>query len=435
MTPIPPVPNPLPYTLLSLDRFAQILGINPANFNSATGGSIFSGSQCSDLWYQHDWQNYDRVSRECLANAILEAETDLMKVVQYPLAPIWIAEEVHPYPTHHRTDVYGGVLNNRYQHKGLHTNLYKVLSGGIRAVTLVESGIVPTYLDLDHDGLFETARISCATTETDVREIKVYFHDMAGEQEWEIRPCKTKKIVAGTFTADFWLWQLIEPSLREEFSSGDDVTPIDISGGSAFIPGDPFGNPVTQDVPAVLPNSVVDEVDVYREYNDNTANSVELYWEDSDDIGYDTQTGTLIVRDPELGWVVPSPATYNTDWITQPFTCGREPDLVKLWYQAGNVDTRYYQSKSFDPLSDYWAKIIAMVATARLDRDICGCGCGNTETMFAYWREDMTLSDAGKSHYVNFSGDTLDNPLGTHRGEVMAWNKIRTETKLDGVAL
>lgn len=409
--------QPLPYTWLSLDRYAQILGITPASFNTATGGTIFPASgDCSDIWFQHDWQAYDRASREGLVLAIYEAEQDLMEAVGYPLAPHWIAEEGHPYPHHHRTELYGGVLNNRYNYKGLHTNLYKVLAGGIRAVTLVQSGIVPTYLDLDGDGLFETARISCATTLTDVREVRVYFHDQSGEREWEIRPCRTKRISAGTFTADFWTWQLIDPNEREDFPTDTALQPISIS-----------GNP---------PSHVVGEVDAYREYNDNTAVSMTVYWEDADVSGYQTQTGNIIVRDPELGWVVPNPATYDStlaDWTADSFTYGVEPDLVKIWYQAGNVDTRYYQSKSFDPLSEFWAKIIAMVATCRLDRAPCACGCANAQAQFDNWRHDLALQEPGHSHGLKFVD--LDNPLGTHAGEIMAWNKIRKESILEGVAL
>lgn len=146
----------------------------------------------------------------------------------------------------------------------------------------------------------------------------------------------------------------------------------------------------------------------------------------------------MLVRDPQDGVVFPMVATYDaTDgWIESGLTLGREPDLIKLWYYAGNIGQKYLQNKSHDPLDDQFALWIAMVATARLERTICSCECGNTANMFNHWREDLAEVPGGSTRYLDFSSGILDNPLGTHRGEVEVWKKIkRYHISLSGAAV
>ena len=91
-------------TLLSLDRYASIMGIVPAHFNGAyapSSGStgVFPISQgCKDVWYQHAWQRFDALSREDLAIAIYDAEKDIEAELGYSPGPKWVTNEVHPYP-------------------------------------------------------------------------------------------------------------------------------------------------------------------------------------------------------------------------------------------------------------------------------------------------------------------------------------------------
>jgi hypothetical protein len=117
-------------------------------------------------------------------------------------------------------------------------------------------------------------------------------------------------------------------------------------------------------------------------------------------------------------------------------TLGREPDLIKLWYYAGNIGQKYFQNLSYDPLDDQFALWIAMVATPRLNRTVCSCECGETAGRFDYWREDLAEVPAGTTRFMDFTSDLLNNPLGTHRGEVEVWKKIRRfNSNLGGAAV
>ncbi len=418
-------------TLLSLDRFARLLGIAPPNFNSATCNPFFMGdSGCQDVFWQYGWQDHDRTSREEIAEAIRSAEEDMTECLGFPMAPIWIAEEVKSYPRHYRPEVYRGIYNIRDQHVGLKVKQGLVNGGGVRGLTLINNNVVPVYTDADADGFFETATITAATTVTEVNELKVYFHGHAGDMEWEIRMPRTKTLSGGVFTATFYTWQLVNPTLWESFpQSGVDIVPIDLA-----------GNP---------PTNVVTRVNVYREFNDYTQTTAEFWWESQPitnvisgitgcvECGHVIQAGCLLVQDPDVGIVAPTPATYDAvedEWTADCLTIDREPDLVKVWYQAGDIDQKYLQGRTYDPLSDYWARMIAMVATARLDKELCGCGCGDTASKFTLWRTDMTSSEGGKGRSVDWN--LLDNPLGIHFGEVEVWKKIkRNHIRLGGAAV
>jgi hypothetical protein len=408
-------------TLLSLDRYAQILGIPPPSFNQGYSAVVFpQTASCSQVWFQYPWQNHDAVSREDLAREIANAERDIADVMGYWPAPKWIAQEVHRFPRHHRPDVYGvGGKNVRGQRKSIRTNYGKIISPGQRQPDYLGTpSVAALTLDYDSaDGIAdydETVTVTQATALTDECEVKVYFAGHNGEPEWEIRPARTKAIAGdGTFTATFWAWQLIDPDLWEALPT-EGFTAIDLD----------------DDV-------YVDEVDVYREYTDTTATSSAFYWEPQPSttaicsacLGtgcvacqLTEQTGCLYIRDAERGIVVPAPASYDsTDgaWESSAYSLCRDPDEVKVYYYAGALSDLNLRGSSCEPLSGWWAYTIAMLATARLERPFCKCG--NSEALARSWMEDLAYVGE-TSHNVAF--ELLSNPFGTRRGEMQAWQRV-----------
>jgi len=420
------------YTLLSLDRYFAIMGINPAHANGAAASTVMPYADCcADIFFQYDWQFSSRVGRESLARTIAGAEQDLADVLGYWPAPRWISEEVQMFPRHHRPDVlsFGG-LDGRAYSKAMRARYGRIIAGGQRAVSPV--GTVTTAGgDLVYSGpvggVVDTVTVEIDTDETDPRLVKVYFAGHAGDPEWEIRPARTKAIAAGTFTATFWPWQFIDPDLWEALPTGDEPAPIDYD---------------EQTVPGTYDN-LVTSADVYVEWNDSTDDGATFYWEPEtaalQALGnlvctcsnsglciacqMTTQTGCLHVRDPMNGMVVASPATYNDSsgsWESSCFAVCREPDFVKLWYYSGDIDGRYLNSKSYDPLSPYWAETIAWLATARLDRPFCNCD--RVQDMVAHLQADM--AQLGGPFSYNATLEQLNCPWGTRRGAVMAWQRV-----------
>jgi hypothetical protein len=132
----------------------------------------------------------------------------------------------------------------------------------------------------------------------------------------------------------------------------------------------------------------------------------------------------LIARDVNASMVVPMPGEYdavNAYWNKSSWTVGREPDIVKFWYRCGAQSDLYLKGRSCDSLSEFWARIIAEMATARLERPFCSCG--NLQALADDLRQDLTASEGNTRRFV--TADTLDSPLGTRKGEVTAWTKIK----------
>jgi hypothetical protein len=407
------------WTLLSLDRYFQIIGMNPSHANSAATGTTMSVARnaCQDVWTQWPWQNVGRVSREDLAEAIADAERDIAEALGWWPAPIWTTEEVQPYPRHYRPEVLGtDGVNNRGLYQPVRAKWGHVIAPGVRTVDGCQNVRI-AYSDADGDGLNETATVTATdATWTDVREIKVYFENHNDEQVWEVRPARTKTLTAaGVFTATFWSWQLIDPDLWEALPQELEPEAIDWSDAT----------------------NLEADADICREYNDTTEVSATFYWEPNPcnlpvpcscggtgcaACQLTTQDGCLHVRDAKGGLVVPQPGAYDSDeeaWASDCFTVCRDPDYVKLWYYSGLISDEYLRSTSMDPLGNWLAMSIAQIATARLQKPLCSCS--NVTALADEWRQDLSITGPGGAM---LSEAALDNPFGTRRGEVVAWKRI-----------
>ncbi len=420
------IAQPIKPTLLSLPYYAQIMGINPVHFQGAIGDPIWPvvSANCNDIWPRYSWQNADQVSHEDLARAIYDAEQEIARALGFYPAPYWIAQEVHEWPRHYRRDVWRrGGRNLRGARASIQARFGKFIQGGQRAVTPVCAastvGLTLQYLDLDGDGFSETARINVPTDFTDPCELKVYFYDTGGVQEWEIRPARSKVISGGFLVAEFDSWLFVDPDLRSFYPTMAGFQAVDISTTANF----------------------VTTVDVYREYNDYTASAATFLWEpDPSNLlaslcgscggtgcpacGLSSQEGCLHVRQTDNGMVVPAPGTYNEtteQWDQDAFTECRDPDHVSLYYFAGELNDRWRSNASCEMLSNWWAHAIAWMATARLERPFCSCG--NVEALAADLRIDLARNQPDRSFQLDFN--MLSNPFGTRRGEMRAWLRVK----------
>lgn len=432
------VSEPLKYTWLSRDYFAKIQGINPVLFRGATAESIgvfpLAHNRNNDLWPRYSWQDADRISHEDLARAIYDAEQDIARVVKYPLMPDWIAQDVKMYPRHHRPDVWQvGGLDVRGARKSVILDNGKLITPGQRSTTLIGTATVGggslAYADEDGDGFAETATITMATTLTNACEIKVYMPSTGGVQEWEIREPRSKSISGGIFTAVFFSWLFINPDLQSVFPSTSDFSAIDIGTVANY----------------------VSSVDVYREFTNTTSASVTFFWEPHPPWLFGvcgicgtagctacvltTQDGCFHIRNAHLGEAVPTPATFDAttgNWNATQFSVCRDPDQVRLYYQAGDLSNENLAGRTCQPLSNWWAQTIAWIATARLERPFCAGT--NVLSLTKKFQKDMALT--GAESFQISEGD-LDNPFGTRVGEVMAWRRVKkiATKRTTGVAI
>jgi hypothetical protein len=402
------------------------MGVNPVHFQGAYTDTAFPVSQntCSDIWPQHSWQFSDHVSREDVARAIYDAEEDIARIIGYYPAPKWICQEVRNFDRYHRRDMWRrGLRNVRGDRVSVQTEYTKVIQPGRRATTLIDTATTGggslVYSDEDGDGFAETATVTLATTLTDVCELKVYFSDTSADPAWEIRPPRSKTITGGNVQFVFDSWLFIDPDVQAAYPTVAGFEAIDISSV----------------------NNYVSSVDVYREYTDSTAASAVFMWEPQpqglDTVSFcctlcsgsgcpacvlTTQDGCLHIRDAERGYVVPTPAAYNSttaQWDQSTYDQCRDATMVSMYYYAGEYDNRWLCGHTCEPLSNFWAHTIAWIATARLDRD--PCQCGTVQKFFDHLRQDLAMVGE-QSHQLD--PELLANPLGTRRGEIMAWQRM-----------
>ena len=410
-------------TLLALDRFAQILGINGAHFNMAQKSNLMPArGSCTDIWMQFSWQEADRVSRDDLAMTINEVESEIAEAIGFWPAPMWISDEMHQFPRHYRRTVIGSGINVRGFHKGFRAKWGKFIQAGQRAVTLIDTATVVggelVYSDEDGDGLAETATITVTTTVTDICEVKVYFTDENGAQEWEIRPARSKTLAAGVATLVFWAWQFVLPATWDQLTTENDIEAVDFTVAANLAIG----------------------VEVYREFTDFTVVSAQLFFENEHlhripilcstcsgtgcpACTLTVQDGCIHVRDVDTGLVVPVAATFDEDaeqWVEQTFADCREPDIVKIFYYAGDLDNRFLRGDTCDPLSNFWAQTIAYMAVARLERPLCACA--NVTALANKLQRNLAFADTKEGFAV--APADLENPFGTHLGELTAWKRV-----------
>lgn len=398
-------------TLLSLSQYAQIMRLDPLHFAQGVS-TVRPEGACSDVWFQYDWQDHDKVSRDQVARVIQEAERDLADALGWWPAPTWISEERHVYPHPQRTDIVNYLgLNARGLYKTLQLKRGYVIAGGVRATELLGKASYTTE-DVDNDGFDEWATFTLTVdADLDPCEVHAYFKEYSAgdlntrtdystgaDDTWEVRPIYTT-LSGTTLTVRIHTWELFRPYLTE-------------------------GLNVTRPIDADDADSYVDELVFYRVYND-PSNQVTFGWSnemdcDSPACAWSTQTGCIKVKERRNAHVIPEPGTYNAD--TDAYTAAdwaenTEPDLVWVNYYAGWVPE--FQ-RGCNQVDDFWAKVIARLATSRLDAILCTCADVSKTVQFL--QQDLALVTKERS-FQNVP-DVLNNPFGSLRGEVEAWKRV-----------
>ena len=410
-------------TILPLLTYASVMGINPIQFMSGVAINYFPSSGSTDRWVQYPWQDELKVSRNELADEIYRAERDIAAELRYWPGPVWIEDSEILYPQYYRKG-YVGLFGHdaNHQMKSVKLTYGNFITGGKRAVSFINTATTAAgsleYLDLDNDGLYETARITVATSLTNPCEVNVYFADKNGTQEWEIRPLKTRTISGGDFVATVDSWALISPDLL------------------AALPGTlPSG---FDPIDAENLNNYVAEVDVYREYTDPSEQCVML-WNGSTNCacggtgcsvcGFIEQTACLVPGEQITGLTRIVPATYDIGggtWTGAEFSGGYEPAKVRVSYLSG--------LNEIDPTTGCVsvprdiAMAITYMTTARLSRPLCTKSI-TLRAREKELKEDLIFVQPGGEMTRFITREIMNCPFGTRYGELEAWRIIRSRLK------
>lgn len=397
-------------TKLPLATFARILGIHPLHFEGvAYTPTDRTANICQSAMPQYSWQANDRISREEIGLAIANAEEMIEQQLRFRLLPSWESDEWKQAARPSPSNFHGySAVDIRGHASTVEASWGHIISGGIEAKTLLAAGQPINWSDEDGDGLEELGTVVVAGVSSAVAacEAEIYYPGHDGDAEWQIRPA-TAALVGTTLTITFKRELCIVEDILESLNDPD---PADYSDDTDFL----------------------DEVDVYRHYN-NPATQATLMWEPSGCYNcqmsgcslcaYSVQTGCLHLRSTPkqavLGW---SPGEYDAN--TNAFTpgalvMGRSPDLVRLYYYAGLTPKR----GCINVMEPVWARAVAYLACALLDRPLCDC----TTNVWERWREDLAVLSGG-DQTVTFSFGTREAaaacPFGTTRGALYAWQRV-----------
>lgn len=379
-------------TLLPLDTWAAIMGVNPWEFNQVGEGfPVANMAQCPYVWFQYPWQQ-DFLSREELARAIGKAEQMLANHLNYWPAPKYLTDEPHPYPAPFNNTLYGYSGTPRGQWKAVRLNYGKIQAGGLMARSAIQAGAAIVLSDNDGDTVNDRFTITVPTALTDPAEIAVYFaaadrNNVAVTEAWRIRPV--------------------------------DVT---ISGGNAVITGHPsllvkpdlttVVNPSTLNVTTAA--NFVTTADVYRLYTDDRSTTAspsqgKAFWADPDCNTVPCTDQWLPVclgnRNAEAGMVTPD---YWQNGLYCP-PSGREPDRLLVNYVAGEPLVNGH-------MNDSMADVVAHLATALLP--VRECGCAASHRIIAYWQDIESFQTKGMV-------PATKTPFGAQRGAVYAWERVQ----------
>ncbi len=406
-------------TKLSLDAWARIMGINPLHFAGVQIDEI-QRTGCDSAFYQHEWQTSDAVSREEIARAIAQSESMIEDVLGYRLLPSWETDEWNPTVRPNIPEMWNlGHVDVRGYPMSLQARWGHFVSGGIESREIVSEGEAIVYASTrpPADYADEGTVGPVVTVALDPQEIQIFYPGKAGDDAYRIEPTSVE-ISAGSVTITF---------ARHLAVTEDIIESMDLKAATG-------GNRIALGGTA---DNFLATVDVYRVYND-PQQQVSFLWQSVGNCsvcggsgtscascGYATQTGCLaLTADPKFSRVVYRPATWSDtdqDFTDTAWAVAREPDLVRLYYLAGLRDKNRPNERI--TMAGEWQRAVAYLSAGMLTRQPCNCA----QNQWRHWSEDLALVQGGLEQMSRFQTTRriLNNPFGTSRGAVNAWQMVQ----------
>lgn len=369
-------------TLLSLDQFANIMGIPPIHFVQGVSTGYPDDMGCSSVWFQYTWQAPGKASREELARAIANAEAMIAQLMGFWPAPKWLEDTRKPYP---RQSSRWDTTHMYHCGRAIETEWGRVIAGGRRKVDAIALNVAVTYpVDLD-TGMATLATTWVGAIPQQAEEVAV-FPSTDTQPQLRIRDLEVSIGAGGVVSIRGRPARFVDPALWE-------------------LPG-----PIDGDALA----SYLTTVNIYRVYNSTDGNDyapAEFGWQTYASTSLVTDYGILRDWTPGSGMVTPVPATWDGS-VWTPTVCLPcwEMRTVQLFYLAG------VPRDTFGRIADPFARAIAALATALLTDPVCGCS--QAEKMSTWWQ-----SAPQPREQVAYG--QLNCPWGVKRG---AWEAYRLLT-------
>lgn len=411
-------------TLLPLDIFRDQIGYSPFHFwQLASNDAAPVTAGCNDLMRQYNWQNVDAVGRHEITEYIKTAEDRLKDYLNYSVAPEYVANEAK-----------GSFC---FQHN-CYPKLIKVDSGNLLSIgeeTWSEIGQANlVYYDSDGDGINDLWTCTFADTATDPADIAIHFTQADrleaytdsdySDCQYQIRPVNVTRLDANTLQARGRAWLMVRPQMYEgsKYSPGSNPNQFGVDSSGAIDPTDP--------------NNFVSQVSFFKRTITNSNQAALIYNSGSGTLQtfqltatiYDSDTGTVLLT-PQAGGM---PCSCGMDWFGTAILPGYMG--MGLWYARDGIQRPAAQIQISYRAGAYlksWQTIVTRLALAEMRRPICACERANQEVF--YWQEDLARAGGAMEEQFRIGDKALNNYLGTRRGQVYAWNRIKNLQLVRGV--
>lgn len=273
-----------------------------------------------------------------------------------------------------------------------------IIEGGQRAMTLIDDSAAIVYSDEDGDGVLDTGTITVTAAQLAAagavrEEVAIYFPERDGNDA-------------------FWIpdVQLVDVPL-----TGD----VDIIGRRSLFVELPLWD-VADDIDLSVNANFIDEVEVYRRYND-PSEQAQVVWQGGAMAGCSTtlcadtcQDACMNIEEKRLGVVRTVPATYSSgSWSLASFQVARLPDKARLWYRHGLLLVDLWNKIQLQPSI---AEAIARLANTYLPA--APCGCDQTQYRWQRDREEQDINTYDTAMAMSCFGSTM-------KGAVFAWGVVK----------
>lgn len=396
--------------LVSVYEWSQIMGFNPfwvAQIGEPATLLQSDIGQCESVFVQTASQFNQRLSREDVAQSLLDAQTVISDwALTYP-APAYHQETV-PYPRPSRLDYPQQWSGATYRLKPIPARYGNIQSLGVPVDTLIEAGAVVAFADPYSDGvdtLFEV--VVTVPAGTVASEVVAFYTagdtpDNLSQADMQIYPLKVT-ISGNTATIQGHVTQIV---LVENYGKLRPV-PLDAT--------DPI---------------YAEELDIYRRTIDLSQGGT-LIWDN--DGGCPDPPCTFSVSDAcfyatnaALGYVTPVPGVYDTmeaEYTRLYPSQWRAPDRVIMNVISG------LPRNSSGMVASPWREAICYLATSQMPQQKT-CGCADADTVMHYYRS-MPIGDDGT---LQVSQDTI-SAVSTelrciaNRGAIKAYQMLTTDVQ------
>lgn len=361
----------------SLLEWSTLIGFNPyyvAQVGTPANLLANDVGQCENVFFQTAAQRNDHLSREDIAQALLDAEQTLAEKALTYAAPTFEAYPVS-YPRPSRLDYTQLWSGSTGRLKPVAYKYGNIITMGLPVDTLLQANVAITPADPYSDGFDTTFTATVAVAAgTLASELRVTFS--AGDTPSDLQ------------TEDMRIYPLT----------------ITISGLVATIQGymtqvilvENYRKRVPVALDATDAAIYATTIDVYRRTYDLNQSGT-LYWDNMDGCPeppctYSLSNACFYATDPPLGYVTPVPGSFDsvTDEYERVYSGHwRAPDRVSMNVTSG------IPRASNGQVAKPWQAMIAYLATAMLPQQK-SCGCDQADTILYFYRsmpirEDGTL--------------------------------------------